>query len=317
MTTTTTTADDARFPSSAAHEYDMAARDFDRVRQLIYERAGISLGGHKREMVYGRLVRRLRALGLHDFRAYLDQLEAHPESPEWQAFVNALTTNLTAFFREAHHFPLLAQFARERGALDVWCCAASTGEEPYSIAITLADTLGSRAAPGCVLATDIDTEVIAQASAGVYKEQRVNGLDDAQLKRHFMRGKGANAGLVRVKPELARLVDFGVLNLLDADWGLQGRRFDVIFCRNVMIYFDKPTQTRILQRFAPLMNPGGLLFAGHSENFSYITNDFVLRGKTVYECIRQPSASAAPSQPAARAPQAGAGVQDTPRKGQR
>ncbi|MFT4192805.1 MAG: CheR family methyltransferase, partial [Comamonas sp.] len=239
-------------PTTGPHEYEMAARDFDRVRRLIYERAGIALGDHKREMVYGRLARRLRALGLHDFRVYLDQLESQPASPEWQAFVNALTTNLTAFFREAHHFPLLAQFARERGPIDVWCCAASTGEEPYSIAITLADALGSRAAPGCVLATDIDTEVLAQASAGIYKAQRVDGIDEAQLKRHFMRGKGRNAGMVRVRPELARLVEYGALNLLDADWGLQGRSFDVIFCRNVMIYFDKPTQTRILQRFAPL-----------------------------------------------------------------
>jgi chemotaxis protein methyltransferase CheR len=276
----------------SAHEYTMAEHDFDRVRQLIHQRAGISLGEHKREMVYSRLARRLRALGLHDFRTYLDRLEAVPDGEEWQSFVNALTTNLTSFFREAHHFPLLAEFARKRGALQVWCCAASTGEEPYSIAMTLADTLGPRATNNCILATDIDTEVIAQARAGVYQEARMAGLTEEQLKKHFLRGIGANAGRVRVKPDLARLLEFDVLNLLSPNWGLQEHRFDVIFCRNVMIYFDKPTQTRILQRFAPLLKPGGLLFAGHSENFSYITDAFALRGKTVYELVQPAGASA-------------------------
>ncbi|MFT8275707.1 CheR family methyltransferase [Kerstersia gyiorum] len=272
-----------------AQEFEMSERDFDRIRAMIYEQAGITLGEQKREMVYGRVVRRLRALGCADFREYLDALAGDPASQEWAAFINSLTTNLTAFFREPHHFPILAEFARQRRdePLDVWCCAASTGEEAYSIAIVLAEALGPEHQRPRILATDIDTEVIEQAMTGVYKIQRLAGLDAERQKRFFQRGRGVNAGLARVKPELAKEVEFAVLNLVALDWSaLQGRLFDVVFCRNVMIYFDKATQAKVLQRLASVMKPGGLLFAGHSENFGNITRDFVLRGKTVYECAR-------------------------------
>ncbi|WP_231934082.1 CheR family methyltransferase [Bordetella bronchialis] len=252
---------------------------------MIHERAGISLGTHKREMVYSRLARRLRSLGRGDFASYLDRLEASPADPEWEEFVNALTTNLTAFFREAHHFPILAKFAAERPQpVSIWCCAASTGEEPYSIAITLMEALGARAASASVLATDIDTNVLQRARTAVYPFERVAKIEEARLKRFFLKGKGAAAGQVRVRPEVAGMVRFEPLNLLAPDWPIQ-EKFDAIFCRNVMIYFDKPTQARILERFAPLLKPGGLLFAGHSENFSYISRDFRLRGQTVYECL--------------------------------
>jgi len=162
----------------------------------------------------------------------------------------------------------------------VWCAAASTGEEPYSIAITLAEALGERAAT--VLATDIDTQVLAKARAGVYSAEQVSRLSQERLKRFFLKGTGARAGSVKVKPELAATISFETLNLLAPDWGIR-EKFDAIFCRNVMIYFDKPTQGRILERFAPLLKPNGLLFAGHSENFSYVTRAFQLRGQTVYE----------------------------------
>lgn len=252
---------------------------------MIHERAGISLGTHKREMVYSRLARRLRSLGGADFASYLDRLESSPADPEWEEFVNALTTNLTAFFREAHHFPILAGFAAERPQpVSIWCCAASTGEEPYSIAITLIEALGARASSATVLATDIDTNVLQRARAATYPFERVAKIEEARLKRFFLKGKGAAAGQVRVRPEVAGMVRFDTLNLLAPDWPIQ-EKFDAIFCRNVMIYFDKPTQARILERFAPLLKPGGLLFAGHSENFSYISRDFRLRGQTVYECL--------------------------------
>ncbi|CAM4302132.1 CheR family methyltransferase [Kerstersia similis] len=267
----------------------MSERDFDRIRAMIYEQAGITLGEQKREMVYGRIVRRVRALGCTDFRQYLDALAANAANPEWEAFVNALTTNLTAFFREPHHFPILAEYVQQHRdtPLNLWCCAASSGEEAYSIAITLAEVLGPGRQQAYVLATDIDTEVIEQAALGVYKIQRIAGLDASRQKRFFQRGRGAKTGLARVKPELAQAVEFAVLNLVAPDWSvLQGRLFDVVFCRNVMIYFDKDTQARVLQRLASVMKPGGLLFAGHSENFGNITGDFILRGKTVYECVR-------------------------------
>jgi len=255
---------------------------------MIHARAGISLGEHKREMVYSRLTRRLRALGRQDFAGYLDHLESQPAAPEWEDFVNALTTNLTAFFREAHHFPILADLARTRpGPVSVWCCAASSGEEPYSIAMTLAETLGARAASATVLATDIDTQVLDRARAGVYADERVARIDPARLKRFFLRGRGANTGQVRVRPELAAMVRFETVNLLAPAWPI-AERFDAIFCRNVMIYFDKPTQAGILKRFVPLLKAGGLLFAGHSENFTYISREFRLRGQTVYECVGAP-----------------------------
>ncbi|WP_244788520.1 CheR family methyltransferase [Cupriavidus pauculus] len=262
-------------------DFLLTERDFEKVRALIHKRAGISLGSHKREMVYSRLARRLRALGISDFGTYLSLLEADDHSDEWEYFTNALTTNLTSFFREAHHFPLLAEHAKKVGRpYSVWCAAASTGEEPYSIAITLAEALGERAAT--VLATDIDTQVLAKARAGVYSAEQVSRLSQERLKRFFLKGTGARAGSVKVKPELAATISFETLNLLAPDWGIR-EKFDAIFCRNVMIYFDKPTQGRILERFAPLLKPNGLLFAGHSENFSYVTRAFQLRGQTVYE----------------------------------
>ncbi|MEM4989901.1 CheR family methyltransferase [Collimonas sp. H4R21] len=272
-----------RAATASARDFLLTDGDFSRVRALIHQRAGIALGEQKREMVYSRLSRRLRELGMNDFTSYLALLEGEKDSAEWQAFTNALTTNLTAFFREAHHFPLLAEHAKKCAApVTVWCSAASTGEEPYSIAMTLIEALGSRAATASVIATDIDTQVLEKAAAGVYTMEQVSKLPLERLKRFFLKGSGARAGQVRIRPEVAAMVKFGQLNLLDTQWGLK-EPFDVIFCRNVMIYFDKPTQNRILQRFAPLMKPQGLLFAGHSENFSYASQPFRLRGQTVYE----------------------------------
>jgi chemotaxis protein methyltransferase CheR len=268
-----------RLPLSDVH--------FRRISQLIYQRAGIVLADHKREMVYNRLVRRLRLLGVTDFGQYLALLENDPNSAEWQAFINALTTNLTAFFREAHHFPILAEHARSRpNGYTVWSTAASTGEEPYSIAITLSEVLGNRASGCQVWASDIDTEVLEKATAGVYRQDELRTLSPQQFQRFFLRGTGPHDGLVRVRPELAAMVNFQSLNLLAPEWPLPGQ-FDAIFCRNVMIYFDKETQERILRRFVPLLKPGGLMFAGHSENFSQISREFYLRGQTVYGLARE------------------------------
>ncbi|KJK26114.1 chemotaxis protein CheR [Burkholderiaceae bacterium 16] len=268
-------------------DFLLTERDFEKIRAMIHRRAGIALGSHKREMVYSRLARRLRTLQLVDFGSYLAMLDADDGSDEWEFFTNALTTNLTSFFREAHHFPLLAEHAKKIGRpYSVWCSAASTGEEPYSIAITLAEALGERAAT--VLATDIDTQVLGKARSGVYTAEQVNKLSQERLKRFFLKGTGQRAGAVKVKPDLASTISFEPLNLLAPDWGIR-EKFDAIFCRNVMIYFDKPTQGKILERFVPLLKPHGLLFAGHSENFSYVTRAFQLRGQTVYE-LAPPSA---------------------------
>lgn len=270
-----------------SREFEFTVHDFDRIRALIYQRAGISLAECKQEMVYGRLARRLRAIGTKSFAQYLDDLESGRQPDEWQAFTNALTTNLTSFFREAHHFPLLAKHVRaRREPVEIWCSASSTGEEPYSIAMTLCEAFNTLTPPAHIIATDIDTNVLATAEKGIYPVERLAKLSDEQAKRFFLKGKGSNAGLARVRPELRQMISFQQLNLKEDRWPLSGP-FDAIFCRNVMIYFDKPTQRKILERFVPLIKPDGLLFAGHSENFLYVSSAFKLRGETVYELDRE------------------------------
>jgi len=263
-------------------EFTFTRQDFDRVRLLIHQRAGISLADGKQEMVYSRLARRLRATNATTFSDYLISLEHAATNPEWEAFTNALTTNLTSFFREEHHFPVLAAHARDRRAVSVWCTASSSGEEPYSIAMTLCEVFGSLAPPVQILATDIDTTMLATAEQGVYPAERLARMTPERVRRFFQKGTGAQDGLVRVRPELRKLIHFRPLNLCAPAWQVAGP-FDAIFCRNIMIYFDKPTQRAILSRLVPLMQPDALLFAGHSENFLYVSDALRLRGKTVYE----------------------------------
>jgi chemotaxis protein methyltransferase CheR len=209
------------------------------------------------------------------------------DGDERTEFINALTTNLTSFFRENYHFPILASHVREIAeragrAPRIWCSAASTGEEPYSIAITVHDAIGpEQAAQGRILATDIDTGVLAHAAAGVYAAERVAGLSKEQLRAHFQKGRGARLGKVRVQPPLRDGIEFRQLNLLDERWPIE-RDFDAIFCRNVMIYFDRPTQAAVLARMLEHLRPGGLFFAGHSENFQNFSPQLRACGKTVY-----------------------------------
>ena len=272
----------------ASGEFSFEERDFARVRDLIYQRAGISLHAGKQAMVYSRLSRRLRETGHRSFGAYLQWLEAAQGvagDAEWQEFVNCLTTNLTSFFREEHHFHVLADElrARARNGLRIWCSAASTGEEPYTLAMTVAEALGANATGNGakIIASDIDTRVLATAARGVYAAD-ARGLTPERQRQHFMRGTGANGGFMRVKHELARMIEFRALNLMDARWSL-GETFDIVFCRNVMIYFDAETQRRVIGQIHEVMKPGGLLFVGHSENFTEMKDLFRLRGKTIYE----------------------------------
>ena len=269
--------------SESGKEFNFTKSDFERVRALIYQRAGISLADSKQEMVYSRLARRLRATGIVSFATYLAELEAGRLGEEWESFTNALTTNLTSFFREAHHFPLLAEHLKTAAQpITIWCSASSTGEEPYSIAMTACEAFNTLTPPVQIVATDIDTNVLATGEHGVYGIERLEKMSPERQRRFFLRGKGAQEGMVRVRPELRQLVTFRPLNLLSDKWPLTGQ-FDVIFCRNVMIYFDKATQRKILARFVPLMKSDALLFAGHSENFLYVSESLKLRGKTVYE----------------------------------
>lgn len=264
-------------------EFSFSTTDFERVRKLIYQHAGISLSPVKQDMVYSRLARRLRATGKSSFAEYLDALEKNG-GDEWERFVNSLTTNLTSFFREPHHFPIFAEHLRKIGTkrpIRVWCSAASTGEEPYSIAITVLETFGSNASHVTIMASDLDTNVLAAAQKGVYPIERVEKLSPERLRKFFLRGTGAQEGYVSIRPELKKMIEFQRINLLDTSYSVKGP-LDVIFCRNVMIYFDKPTQYKILSRFAPMMQSDGLMFAGHSESFLHAADLFKSQGKTVY-----------------------------------
>jgi chemotaxis protein methyltransferase CheR len=261
--------------------------DFQKICSLLYQRAGISLSAQKQDMVYNRLSRRLRKLGLDNFNDYLKRLESDPTSNEWQEFINALTTNLTSFFREAYHFPILAQHALEQnGNYKVWCAAASSGEEPCSIAMTLEKVLKPSIGGPRIWATDIDTEMLRKASAGIYRTSDLNNLTLEQKRRYFLRGTGRNSDHVKVRPEITGAIHYQHLNLVDPKWDLPGE-FDAIFCRNVMIYFDQPTQQQILNRFARILKPHGLLFVGHSEHFNHTGNPFSLHGQSVYRLTKE------------------------------
>ncbi len=265
--------------------FEFSDGDFRRLQRMIFDFAGISLNSNKKPMAYSRLTKRLRQLGLDSFREYLDFVES-AGAEERVRFINALTTNLTYFFREPHHFTILADHLKKayKGEpLTVWSAACSTGEEPYSIARSVVEAFGSDQPPVRIIASDLDSDVLRAAERGVYALDKVSSLPPPQLKRFFLKGKGEQSGFARIRPQLLRMIEFRQINLVEDGWDIQGP-LAAIFCRNVMIYFNKETQTRVLERFAPLLRPDGLLFAGHSENFFYNARDtFRIRGKTVYE----------------------------------
>ncbi|BAL25560.1 CheR family methyltransferase [Azoarcus sp. KH32C] len=273
----------AALAGDRVREFELTSADFERIRKLIYEHAGIVLSPAKQDMVYSRLARRLRVCGDRTFAEYLARLER--DRAEWETFVNSLTTNLTSFFREAHHFDILAERMRqiaEKRTIRIWCSAASTGEEPYSLAITACEAFDTLTPPVQILASDIDTSVLSHGERGIYRDDRILRLSPERVRRYFVRGAGVPDGEVRVRPELQRLISFRRINLLDSSWPVQGP-LDAIFCRNVMIYFDKTTQYAILKRFVPLLRKEGALFAGHSESFMHAADLFRSMGRTVYQ----------------------------------
>ena len=268
--------------------YKFSDADFNSLRKLVGVHTGISLSEKKSELVYGRISKRLRALGLTCFGEYCDLLKNNP-GDELEHFSNAITTNLTAFFRESHHFeylskhviPLLLKRYSKNGRLRIWSAGCSTGEEAYSIAMTLREAIPDIDNRDIrILASDLDTNVVQTAANGIYQENRIEGLADERCKRWFQRGKGKQNNMVRVVPELKKMITFKQLNLIK-DWPMQCS-FDVIFCRNVVIYFDKPTQRVLFERFANVMHPESHLFIGHSETLSNISERFQLIDKTIY-----------------------------------
>jgi chemotaxis protein methyltransferase CheR len=269
-------------------EYAFTDADFSRIRSLVTMHAGISMGESKRELVYCRLSRRLRQLGISSFDRYCSIVEAG-DSTEVPQFVNAITTNLTAFFREQHHFECLADkvlpelMARKTSArkLRIWSAGCSTGEEPYSIAIVVRDFFKNRRGWDIkILATDIDSNVLDAAQKGIYREDGTRRMPPHVLQSSFQKGMGANDSFVKVAAELKEMISFRQLNLMDG-WPMRNP-FDVIFCRNVVIYFSKPNQKILFDRFANALDSRGFLFVGHSESLFNVSNRFELIGKTVY-----------------------------------
>ena len=264
-------------------------REFELFRDLIYRQTGINLKTLKKPMLSARLLRRLRALELDSFAAYYQHLEtSDPQRTELRDMINAVTTNLTAFFREPAHFDLLKTWvmkeARRQQRFRLWCAASSTGQEPYSISMTLHEAFRNQLPSFDVriLATDIDTQVLDTARAGVYRSADVENLSSEQQRRYFLCGKRTQAGFTMVKPAVSRLVTFRQLNLIGRQWPLKGP-FDVVFCRNVLIYFDEPTQRTVVERLRALIRPGGLLFVGHSESLHWGQKSMKSMGHAVYE----------------------------------
>lgn len=273
----------------ATGEFHFTDKDFDRVAKLVGERTGIVLSSAKKQMVYSRLARRLRALGLTEFSKYLKMVKDDVDG-ELVNFVNAMTTNLTAFFREPHHFEYLAGTALPRlmktnaskRQIRIWSAGCSTGEEPYTIAQVIREVIPAGSGWDIqIIATDLDSNVLNTAARGVYASERVSGITPARLRRWFLKGKGSNEGMVRVKKELRDLITFQQLNLMEA-WPVKGP-FDIIFCRNVVIYFNKDTQRKLVNRYADLMAPDSNLFLGHSESLFKVSDRFKLIGNTIYQ----------------------------------
>ncbi len=272
----------------ADREYEFSDTDFRALRDLVKQITGINLAETKRELVYGRVSRRLRALGLSSFSEYRRMLEVE-NAPELVEFCNALTTNLTSFFRESHHFDylrdevLLPLVNDSRGPrrLRIWSSACSTGEEPYSIAMTIAETL--RDGPKWdvkILATDLDSNVLATAQRGVYASDRLKGMSPQRMARFFRERSDGGSKSYEATKEIRDLITFRQVNLMHA-LPMSGP-LDVIFCRNVVIYFDKETQRDLFGRMSQLQRPDDLLFLGHSENLFNVSNDYTLIGKTIY-----------------------------------
>lgn len=255
--------------------------------RIVRDHAGIKLGENKRQLLSSRLQKRMRALRMTTYDQYRDYLLDNLDS-ELGEFINVITTNLTSFFRENHHFTYLRRFFDEApagSAVKIWSAGCSTGEEPYSIGITYREsTAPARRVSLRVVATDIDTKCLATAEHGVYPLENCRGMDRARLAAHFLRGTGANDGKVRVRPEVRGLIQFKPLNLLGS-WDRDGT-YDIIFCRNVVIYFDDEVQRTLFDRFAETLKPGGVIIIGHSENLQRVSARFRSLGQTIYSRVK-------------------------------
>lgn len=270
-------------------EYPLNDGQFNELRHFVKKITGISLSDAKKEMIYRRISPRLDSLGMKSFSQYC-KLLASENTDELEIFSNAVTTNLTSFYREKHHFeylektviPEILQRKKNEKKIRVWSAGCSTGEEPYSIAMSLKKVLPAEECWDVkILASDLDTGVLSKAARGVYEERRIAGLDNATLDRWFIKKEDNNKTYVKVRPEIQKNIRFRPLNLMHS-WPFKNK-FDIIFCRNVMIYFDQNTQENLLNRFASHHSHGGVLFIGHSEMMHGNEGNYQLIGKTIYK----------------------------------
>jgi len=287
--TAATTLPNSGFPAAdPPREFAFSESDFAFLAGLAYQRAGIALSDSKRYLVYGRLSRRLRALGLTSFGEYREHLESGDGS-EIERFVNSISTNHTKFFREAHHFvhfrdSVVKTFAqqdqkRAERRLRVWSAGCSTGEEPYTIALVLGRELADTRHDVRILATDIDTDVLAKASRGEFSAEALDNVPDP-FCRCFEPIAASDPATIKVAQNVRSLVTFRPLNLVEP-WPMKGP-FDAIFCRNVMIYFDASTKAKLIERFVRLIKPGGFLYIGHAESLIGSHPGLQLMGRTIY-----------------------------------
>ena len=272
-------------------EFPFTDKDFQFIQTLVAERTGIVLTEIKRTMVYSRIARRIRHCGVSTFEEYCQLLKAGDES-ELISFTNAITTNLTSFFREPHHFEYLAntvlpelEKTKKDKRIRIWSAGCSSGEEPYSIAMTVQDYFGKKSGWDIkILASDLDFDMVERASGGVYKEDRVTGLDKKHLKNYVKKGKGDLQGSVKMDSRLMDMITFKQLNLLH-EWPFKGP-FDFMFCRNVVIYFNKETQKELFDRYANHLPENAPLFIGHSESLFKVTDRFKSMGQTIYRKVK-------------------------------
>lgn len=269
-------------------EFDFKDEDFKNVVQLVAERTGIVLADNKKNMVYGRLARRLRELKINKFSDYLDHLQSNNGQDEIVNFVNAITTNLTSFFREKHHFDHLKyhlEGLKQKGEkrIRIWSAASSSGQEPYSIAMVVLDVFGENSSTDIkILATDIDTNMLSKCKTGIYDDNHLEGIPSEYAKKFVVRTKGQNGG--EMSKSLKKLLTFNQLNLLE-NWPMKGL-FDIVFCRNVVIYFSRETQKILFDRMANVMKPDSIVYIGHSENLFKVSDRFQLIGRTTYKRVK-------------------------------
>jgi chemotaxis protein methyltransferase CheR len=267
-------------------DYAITTDEFQRFRTLIYDKSGISLSDQKRTLVASRLSKRLGELGLTTFSEYYEQVTNDPSRDEFTHMLDLISTNKTDFFREPKHFDflreqILPELVREK-RMRIWSSACSTGEEPYTIAMTLYEGVSDPAQWNFkILASDLSTRVLAKAAAGTYDAERVRDVPPELVRRHFLRGRGQSKGLLKVKPHLSTMIQFRRLNLMDEKFPIKAP-LDLIFCRNVMIYFDRPTQEQLVNKFYRYLKPGGYLFIGHSESLQWVTHPFKAVAPTIY-----------------------------------